>query len=146
MRQNTTIGHQWTFLVINAQMYTLMSKKGHWWTKIYNSRHTWTSWKEERGWGCPELGVFLGIWGVFEIQIKFCKFRKTKRFPSSKTCKLMTILSRWYVYTFFTSYTSKTYQNCMFPAWFFDCGVVCHIGFCYCFLHDARGKKYHVRK
>ena len=63
-----------------------------------------------------ELGVFLGIWGVFEIQIKFCKFKKTKRFPSSKTCKLTTILSRWYVYTFFVSYTSKTYQNCMFPA------------------------------
>lgn len=127
-------------------MYTLMSKKRHWWTKIYNSGHTWTSWKEERGWGCPEFGIFRGIRWVFKIQIKFCKFRKKKRFPLSKTALFSPQLSRWYVYTFFVSYPSKTLKNRMSLVWFFDCGVVCHIGFCYCFLHDARGKKYHVRK
>ena len=57
MRQNTTNYHQCSSLVINVQMYTLMSKKVHRWTKIYNSWHTWTSLKEKRSWVAPSLAL-----------------------------------------------------------------------------------------
>ena len=86
MSENTTMRHQCSSLVINAQMYTLMSKKGHRWTKIYNSWHTWTSWKEERGWGCPEFGTFPGIRWVFKIQISSVGLEKRSDFLWVKQC------------------------------------------------------------